>query len=190
MDPPDALESNKNELIYADWQYNRNPFIDHPEWVEQIWAPTQTATASPTRTKSSPAPPQRPQLRFRSHPDPHGNRLRFAFLRFRLAALRRPIPQQRSRLAAVAETNRLQSGTLRFPVAPPAPPPSTTFAPSALNPPQTEGRHDATNTATIVWMLCPAWRPLSPRARRGIARAPGRGDPRRRNRCPLREADL
>ena len=36
-DPPDALESNRNEIIYVRYQHNRNPFIDHPEWVEDIW---------------------------------------------------------------------------------------------------------------------------------------------------------
>ena len=37
LDPPDALESNKNDRVYFNYQSNRNPFIDHPEWVEQIW---------------------------------------------------------------------------------------------------------------------------------------------------------
>ncbi len=37
MDPPDAAESNRNEKIYSLYQHNRNPFIDHPEWVEDIW---------------------------------------------------------------------------------------------------------------------------------------------------------
>ncbi|MBT2398625.1 endonuclease I family protein [Streptomyces sp. ISL-100] len=36
-DPPDAFERNRNEVIYSTYQYNRNPFIDHPEWVEAIW---------------------------------------------------------------------------------------------------------------------------------------------------------
>ncbi|MFP3992254.1 endonuclease [Streptomyces sp. E11-3] len=36
-DPPDAFEENRNELIYDRYQHNRNPFIDHPEWVESIW---------------------------------------------------------------------------------------------------------------------------------------------------------
>ncbi|MFE4664034.1 endonuclease I family protein [Streptomyces sp. NPDC056716] len=36
-DPPDAFEENRNDLIYTDYQGNRNPFIDHPEWVEAIW---------------------------------------------------------------------------------------------------------------------------------------------------------
>jgi endonuclease I len=36
-DPPDAFEKNRNEVIYKTYQHNRNPFIDHPEWVESIW---------------------------------------------------------------------------------------------------------------------------------------------------------
>lgn len=36
-DPPDAFEERRNELIYNNYQGNRNPFIDHPEWVEAIW---------------------------------------------------------------------------------------------------------------------------------------------------------
>ncbi|MGP4084354.1 endonuclease I family protein [Streptomyces sp. KR55] len=36
-DPPDAFEERRNELIYDSYQGNRNPFIDHPEWVEAIW---------------------------------------------------------------------------------------------------------------------------------------------------------
>ncbi|KNE78915.1 ribonuclease, partial [Streptomyces fradiae] len=37
QDPPDAFEKNRNEVIYADFQHNRNPFIDHPEWAGEIW---------------------------------------------------------------------------------------------------------------------------------------------------------
>ena len=36
-DPVDDLERERNELIYSTYQGNRNPFIDHPEFVEQIW---------------------------------------------------------------------------------------------------------------------------------------------------------
>ncbi|MET8470615.1 endonuclease [Streptomyces sp. NPDC006422] len=36
-DPPDSFEQNRNEVIYDTYQHNRNPFIDHPEWVESIW---------------------------------------------------------------------------------------------------------------------------------------------------------
>ncbi|QLH19964.1 endonuclease I family protein [Streptomyces sp. Rer75] len=36
-DPPDAFEKKRNQVIYDDFQHNRNPFIDHPEWVAEIW---------------------------------------------------------------------------------------------------------------------------------------------------------
>ncbi|MFS0697039.1 endonuclease I family protein [Streptomyces nitrosporeus] len=36
-DPPDSFEKNRNQVIFDRFQHNRNPFIDHPEWVEAIW---------------------------------------------------------------------------------------------------------------------------------------------------------
>lgn len=36
-DPPSAFEQRRNEVIHSSYQHNRNPFIDHPEWVESIW---------------------------------------------------------------------------------------------------------------------------------------------------------
>ncbi|CAL2106258.1 Endonuclease I [Tenacibaculum sp. 190524A02b] len=35
-DPPDDFEMNRNNVVYK-WQFNRNPFIDHPDLVEYIW---------------------------------------------------------------------------------------------------------------------------------------------------------
>ncbi len=35
-DPVDEFELNRNEVIYK-YQGNRNPFIDHPDWVGLIW---------------------------------------------------------------------------------------------------------------------------------------------------------
>ncbi|HSG68167.1 MAG TPA: endonuclease [Bacteroidales bacterium] len=35
-DPPDAFEINRNNVVYY-YQGNRNPFIDHPEFVYDIW---------------------------------------------------------------------------------------------------------------------------------------------------------
>lgn len=35
-DPPDDFEMNRNNVIYT-WQFNRNPFIDHPDLIEYIW---------------------------------------------------------------------------------------------------------------------------------------------------------
>ncbi len=36
-DPPDSAELARNDLIFTAYQHNRNPFIDHPEWVAAIW---------------------------------------------------------------------------------------------------------------------------------------------------------
>ncbi|NOX47578.1 MAG: T9SS type A sorting domain-containing protein [Chlorobi bacterium] len=38
QDPPDDFEINRNNVIYG-YQNNRNPFIDHPEYVNAIWNP-------------------------------------------------------------------------------------------------------------------------------------------------------
>jgi endonuclease I len=49
QDPVDDFERNRNEVIY-NYQHNRNPFIDHPEFVELIWGTgmnTLTFTTSP-----------------------------------------------------------------------------------------------------------------------------------------------
>ncbi len=37
QDPPDAFERNRNQVIYAAYQHNRNPFIDHPEWAASVF---------------------------------------------------------------------------------------------------------------------------------------------------------
>jgi endonuclease I len=39
QDPPDAFEINRNNVVYS-YQDNRNPFIDHPEFVDFIWDPS------------------------------------------------------------------------------------------------------------------------------------------------------
>ena len=36
QDPPDAFEINRNNVVYS-YQQNRNPFIDHPDFVYDIW---------------------------------------------------------------------------------------------------------------------------------------------------------
>jgi endonuclease I len=36
-DPVDDWERNRNDIIYYDYQNNRNPFIDNPEYVGLIW---------------------------------------------------------------------------------------------------------------------------------------------------------
>ncbi|MGC4119914.1 MAG: endonuclease [Myxococcales bacterium] len=39
QDPPDDAERARNDLIFREYQRNRNPFVDHPEWVQAIWGP-------------------------------------------------------------------------------------------------------------------------------------------------------
>ena len=36
QDPPDDFEENRNNVIYG-YQGNRNPYIDHPEWVQCVF---------------------------------------------------------------------------------------------------------------------------------------------------------
>lgn len=37
QDPPDDFERRRNDVIFERYQGNRNPFVDHPEWVTSIW---------------------------------------------------------------------------------------------------------------------------------------------------------
>ncbi len=37
QDPPDDEELRRNDVIFETLQHNRNPFVDHPEWVHEIW---------------------------------------------------------------------------------------------------------------------------------------------------------
>jgi endonuclease I/chitodextrinase len=46
-DPVSQKEIDRNNNIYYNHQLNRNPFVDHPEWVAQIWDPTPD-TEAPT----------------------------------------------------------------------------------------------------------------------------------------------
>jgi len=52
-DPVDDRERHRNDVIFKpQYQGNRNPFIDHPEWVQAIWNPGITPTPSPTTTQT------------------------------------------------------------------------------------------------------------------------------------------
>jgi len=45
-DPVDQKEENRNDAV-AVWQLNRNPFIDHPEWVTCIFGSDPCFVATP-----------------------------------------------------------------------------------------------------------------------------------------------
>jgi endonuclease I len=51
-DPPDDRERWRNDTIDSGYQHNRNPFIDHPEWVCSIWG-----SSNPTACSSTNQPP-------------------------------------------------------------------------------------------------------------------------------------
>jgi endonuclease I len=60
MDPVSQKEIDRNNAIYYEYQGNRNPFIDHPEYVNAIWnsqndneapsAPTNLEASNPSST--------------------------------------------------------------------------------------------------------------------------------------------
>ena len=37
LDPVDEFEIHRNNLLFNNYTYNRNPFIDYPEWADYIW---------------------------------------------------------------------------------------------------------------------------------------------------------
>jgi endonuclease I len=64
-DPVSNYEIHRNNLIYKNVQKNRNPYIDHPEWVRRVYdvnyvydaadekQPTTTGTDTPENTSSN-----------------------------------------------------------------------------------------------------------------------------------------
>ena len=54
-DPPDDTERTRNNLIDSNYQHNRNPFIDHPEWVCSIWG-SSVPPATCAVTNQAPVP--------------------------------------------------------------------------------------------------------------------------------------
>ena len=53
LDPVSDIERERNHLIFTSYQDNRNPFIDHPEWVEMIWGIAETLTLTITPAEFS-----------------------------------------------------------------------------------------------------------------------------------------
>lgn len=47
LDPVDEYEIHRNDLIYNNFQHNRNPFIDFPDWADAIWGSGELKAANP-----------------------------------------------------------------------------------------------------------------------------------------------
>ena len=45
LDPVSQKEIDRNNTIYNDYQHNRNPFIDNPDYANMIWDPNWTGTS-------------------------------------------------------------------------------------------------------------------------------------------------
>ncbi len=62
QDPPDNFERHRNNVIYSDYQRNRNPYIDHPEYIQKIWG-------GPAAVKNN------PELQLAVYPNPVADHL-------------------------------------------------------------------------------------------------------------------
>ena len=40
--PPDQFERRRNQVVYDNYQHNRDPFTDHPEWVWSVFVTKRT----------------------------------------------------------------------------------------------------------------------------------------------------
>jgi endonuclease I len=54
-DPVDSFEINRNDVIYS-FQNNRNPFIDHPEFVDLLWTVTSSKSVGESLIRVFPNP--------------------------------------------------------------------------------------------------------------------------------------
>ena len=46
LDPVSQKEIDRNNAIYNDYQHNRNPFVDHPEFADMIWNPNWSVSTT------------------------------------------------------------------------------------------------------------------------------------------------
>ena len=51
LDPVSQKEIDRNNAIYNDYQHNRNPFVDRPEYADMIWDPSWSAEENPYHAK-------------------------------------------------------------------------------------------------------------------------------------------
>ena len=56
MDPVDEYEIHRNNLVYNNFEKNRNPFIDFPEWADFIWGTADYDSVNHKATNRSTTP--------------------------------------------------------------------------------------------------------------------------------------
>ncbi len=66
QDPVSPKEIARNNSIYSNFQHNRNPYIDHPEWADSVWASTVTGFKEQSKLSNS----------FSVYPNPSNNEFR------------------------------------------------------------------------------------------------------------------
>ncbi len=126
MDPPDDWERARNERIFTVWQHNRNPFVDRPEWVEAIWG-TDSDSDGMTDTHEIIAgtATNNPHSVFEAGLSGTGLSFEVSCGLLSSGSVWRLYEGNFNGSGlvwqAIAETNRLESGTVRFPVAPTSP---------------------------------------------------------------------
>lgn len=123
MDPPDDAERARNELIYTKYQHNRNPFIDRPEWVEEIWGTDDDEDGvTATHEIIAGSDPNNSNSVFKAAFSRSGGNLQIGCGLLSTGSVwqlyRGTGDGSGIAWEQVAETNRLQSGQLRFDVAP------------------------------------------------------------------------
>jgi endonuclease I len=95
QDPPDAFEINRNEVIYS-YQGNRNPFIDHPEFLILIYDPTNAISEYSK------------EVDFTIYPNPVNN---FCTISFKNLLVGEGLIHIRNLLGQVVTSQELGSGT-------------------------------------------------------------------------------
>ena len=67
QDPPSPKEIERNNVIYDDYQHNRNPFVDYPEFADRIWDPNWNGTGE--------VGPQTPAIKVYPNPASQGGKV-------------------------------------------------------------------------------------------------------------------
>jgi endonuclease I len=102
LDPPDNWEMRRNDRVF-EYQENRNPFIDHPEFVSRIWYGSQELTDEVTAISS-----------IQLYPNPFNPDLQISCRLLEPDRMRVSIFNQRGQLVKNLSDNLLPAGKWEF----------------------------------------------------------------------------